>query len=241
MRKLAALVLALWAAFAPVAYAGTLSGTLSGVIQTTFDPTRGPAGRRRPGFTIVGATTIANVNAPSTVTFPTGTQAGDLALLYGMYWFAAPTIAGWTITNWTWTNGGYHAFVAQKVLTAADIGSPPSLNAGQTGGTLSTVVLRGVSSFTSQGTNEVTGSTWASPTYAARAADKASIVFVSDRDAASVPAAPVGWSPLIANFSGAIFETTVSLTTAPSYFGVAATWSPFVTTNFQSGIVGELQ
>lgn len=93
----------------------------------------------------IRASNIQSASAASyTVTWPAGTIAGDVVIIFGGHAFAFNNPAGWTILdNQTGTNFGGAAWV--KVMTAGDItaGSVTITTTGSFNGVLAAVTLTG--------------------------------------------------------------------------------------------------
>lgn len=83
-------------------------------------------------------------NSSYTVTWPTGTVAGDVVLIFGGHGFGFNNPTNWTVLD-NETGGNFNGVVLAKVMTAADItaGSVTITTAGGFNGVLSAVTIDG--------------------------------------------------------------------------------------------------
>jgi hypothetical protein len=184
----------------------------------------------RNGAVINGATSATAVPL-------TGAVAGDLAMI--CVWNGAPgasSITGgsggaWTQSLLTWTNFGYSSSVWQRVLTAGDLAGVTA-NTSSSGYTLAWAVYSNTTLATqkSQNLGDV-GTTLPLVGFVKNVASKGVITFAMDRDPASVPTVPAGFTGRAGPGGFGTFSNSVADLLGGYVDNAAVTW-----TNFTAGL-----
>lgn len=197
------------------------------------------------GAAFVGALAVNMPSSSIAVSFPPGTQAGDIAIIFWAY--SGPgTISGgaggWSISSYHWSAYGYTSTMAIKVLAAGDLAGV-TVNDGAGGCTLIVAVYRGATAATPKTSFlGASGSTLTIPGFTKSASCKGILNFVQDRDPGSNPVQP---SPLImragpGNFGYFAANVADQLSPASYVSGTDFNWTDFVTATQQIGVSVEL-
>lgn len=139
---------------------------------------------------LIGVSATTSAGTSHTVALPTGTQVGDVAVLFAEYATAAPTVlSGWTVTYRNWY---YHTFLATRVLASTTGINVDNL---QSGSVLYLMVFRDCAAATlktDQGTSTTAGPTIALAGFAPNAVHRGLVTIASDRDPDVTPTFPTG-------------------------------------------------
>jgi len=201
---------------------------------TIFIPFRG--GIATTSF--VGADAVNG--AANTVTWPVGTQAGDMAVVALVGTGASITgFSSWT-TDLSTTTGGSSNWFFSKILTAGDVSSPPSYS-GATNGGYFVAVYRGGTAITVKSTlGNDTGTTLDLSGFVKAALSSRVVTLICDRDPGADMVAPSGFTE---QYEEAIsfFDFAVADVAASGYTNSATiSWTGLTATNSQSGVAYEL-
>lgn len=194
----------------------------------------------RPALQFVGATAVEGENL--TIAWPSGTQAGDLAILIVRTNNSTATI--------TWPGAAADlddiAFAGillgnarSKTLTSTDISTPPSYF-GSSAGAYYVAVYRGNAALTYRaGIFSQTGTTATVPGFTPAAATNHLIGIVVERDTIGAIDPPSGWvenHQAVTTFSSwATAQVSIGL-----YAGGSLTWTNFASANQQNVMIYEV-
>jgi hypothetical protein len=199
----------------------------------------------------IGFNAYANAAGSQAITWPTGTQAGDLAVIYVCYSGGSSGVSGltgWTRATSAWGLGGYTDNFYSRVLTAGDVSSPPTIIANPgpgAGGPIIVHVYRGPTraAVRAAGTDTVTGhSSISAGGFGQAGSHMGAVAFEGDRDPAGTASctAPPNSTACITNQAGSFFSTSSADWLGPSYSGAAVTFSGSATTTGRNLTVIEL-
>ncbi len=142
-------------------------------------------------FEFIGAGSTKD-QVSGTISWPTGTQAGDIAFIVWMG-NSTPTLSGWTFSTTLTTGGGNNGGVYWKVLTSSDI-STPQTNTVTSYGFWRVFVFRGPSTATEKSTAGAIAGTSASLSGFTKASGSGIVLAIAgDRDVSSITAV-TGWN-----------------------------------------------
>lgn len=182
------------------------------------------------------------------ITWPPGTQVGDLAIL--TFWEASTSSdfavisggdGGWSSSHDAWTVFGYRSAYFFKKLTAGDMVGV-SLQLPDSGTAIVLSVYRGPNTLAKRVQNVSGGTTLIFPGFTKNAACMGLVTIAHDRDPSSVPKAPTNFIKR-QTFSAGYFSISVAdlLETGKYPNGSSIGWSDFASFVEQFGWVLELR
>ena len=148
-----------------------------------------------PGATLVGALWGTQSTTTTPISFPVGTQAGDLAMIMSWGGFASSGsisggAGGWSADHINWLNYGYRSSLLWKVLAAGDLAGVNFVS-GSAGSAYVVAVYRGATSLAVKQTNTGGGGSEVPFSGFTKASNsKALVTIMHDRGPSSTPAAP---------------------------------------------------
>lgn len=151
------------------------------------------------------------------ITWPSGTQAGDLAVAIAVGNTAVSIPGGTVIAGDVVENSPSQSSFAFKVLAAADISTPPSITV-PTNGAFYVAVYRGGTMVTKRSTNASSGANVTVPGFTKSAASRRIIAAGHDRDPGTSSTPPTGFT-LRATASATFFMSAVYDLSAAAYAG----------------------
>ena len=208
-------------------------------------PRAGVLATTRTALSFVGASVVTATSTAQAITFPVGTQTGDLAIV--MCWAGIADTAsisggagGWTKNTITWTNFGYFSSIFYKTLAAGDVGGV-TVNQGNNNAMV-ILVYRNAAAVSVKATNPGSATTSLSLAgFTKNASCKGVVSIVQDRDP-TASFAPPGTFASRALGVGVNFASGGADIVNPSNYvdGTNVVWTGFVNTFDQVGWLLEL-
>lgn len=187
--------------------------------------------------------------APSTnfgVSWPAGSQVGDLVFIFVSTGDASTNISGgaggWTRSDITWTNYGYGSCVFHKVLASGDMAGVSLVNITSWGNGAAYLVstYRGVANASLKSINPgATGTTLGLSGFAKSGSCKGLVTFASDRDK-GIGVPPAGFTNRASGEGNYWSVCAADLVAPANYNGTDLTWSGFYSGQDQVGVLYEL-
>lgn len=192
-------------------------------------------------FSFVGALAVNGNTAAKAVTFPSGTLAGDLALILDVNSAGPPTISGssgWTTSALSWSSGINVSGLAQKVLVSGDL-SGVTAN-GLSSRTIVIAVYRGASTCSTETTNVGDTDTLEMPGFTKSGGCKG-IVSFAQVAAAALPTPPGTMNLRAQADAAAVGSSGADIINPSSYVdGTAISWTGMPEGVQQAGYLCEL-
>lgn len=154
-------------------------------------------------ISFVGAGELTFNNAAASVSWPTGTTVGDMAVLVlvsNNTSYTLNNLGGWSADSINGVSAGNassnYLRVYSKVLVAGDLSSPPSFSGGGTGAAYFVVVYRGGAGIAFKGATGPSPGTTVSVAGFAKspASSRVMSIFVDRTNSTTLGDAPTGWT-----------------------------------------------